>query len=204
VAQSGVQAYSADPQMRRLDPAFAGAGRYKERHRKEQRLRTQHVEPKWFTPTDFLYDAEKQTCICPAGEHLYRNGVDVISGGYRGTHFRAPKRACRPCTLRAQCLRHPERTVQRQVMFFHGRVAGTQRPRTGPRPLIAAMQRKIDSARGRAIYARRIATVEPVFANIQNKGMRRFTLRGQRTVSAQWRLFTLVHNIEKIAHARAA
>ena len=39
------------------------------------------------------------------------------------------------------------------------------------------------------------------FANIQNKGMRRFTLRGQRKVSAQWKLFTMVHNIEKVAGA---
>ena len=37
------------------------------------------------------------------------------------------------------------------------------------------------------------------FANIQNKGMRRFTLRGQKKVSAQWKLFTMVHNIEKVA-----
>jgi hypothetical protein len=46
-------------------------------------------------------------------------------------------------------------------------------------------------------------TVEPVFANLQNKGMRRFTLRGRRKVNAQWQLFTIVHNIEKIAHRAA-
>jgi hypothetical protein len=56
----------------------------------------------------------------------------------------------------------------------------------------------------RRIYSRRIATVEPVFGNIQNKGMRRFTLHGRRKVSTQWKLFTLVHNIEKVAHAAAA
>ena len=44
-----------------------------------------------------------------------------------------------------------------------------------------------------------MGTVEPVFANIQNKWMRRFTLRGQRKVSAQWKLFAMVHNIEKVA-----
>jgi hypothetical protein len=43
-------------------------------------------------------------------------------------------------------------------------------------------------------------TVEPVSANLQNKGMRRFTLRGKAKVNAQWQLFTIVHNIEKIAH----
>ena len=45
------------------------------------------------------------------------------------------------------------------------------------------------------------APAPPVFANIQNKGMRRFTLRGQKKVSAQWKLFTMVHNIEKVAGA---
>jgi hypothetical protein len=44
-----------------------------------------------------------------------------------------------------------------------------------------------------------MGTVEPVFGNLQNKGMRRFTLRGRTKVNAQWQLFTMVHNIEKIA-----
>jgi hypothetical protein len=34
--------------------------------------------------------------------------------------------------------------------------------------------------------------------------MRRFTLRGRKKVDAQWQLFTMVHNIEKIAHFRKA
>lgn len=58
----------------------------------------------------------------------------------------------------------------------------------------------IDSARGRTLYGRRIATVEPVFANLRhNKRLNRFTLRG-RIKSTQWQLYCLVHNIEKIAH----
>ncbi len=202
--QSGVDAYVADPGMRRRDPAFAHAGRYKQRHRTERRRRHVPTPVPWFTPADFVYDAERQTCICPAGQPLYRSGVEGVSGGYRGAHFKAPKRACRPCPLRPQCLRHPERTVQRQVTFFSGRVAGTRRPPPLRSPAIEAMRHKIDSPLGRRIYGRRIATVEPVFANIQNKGLRRFTLRGRRKVSTQWQLFTLVHNIEKIAHAKAA
>ena len=46
--------------------------------------------------------------------------------------------------------------------------------------------------------------MEPVFGNIQNKGMRRFTLRGHKKVDTQWKLFTLVHNIEKIGNYAAA
>ena len=63
------------------------------------------------------------------------------------------------------------------------------------------MRRAIDSPRGRRLYSQRIATVEPVFANIRHhKGTSRFTLRGRAKVSTQWNLFCLVHNIEKIAH----
>ena len=65
------------------------------------------------------------------------------------------------------------------------------------------MKRKLDSVLGRRIYSRRMATVEPVFGNIQNKGTRRFTLRGRCKVSTQWKLFMLVHDIEKVAHAAA-
>jgi transposase len=203
VERSGVDAYVADREMRRRDPAFAAAGRHKERHRVERRRRSRkagRAQRQWFTPADFVYDASRQTCVCPAGHKLYRSGVDMIAGGYRGAHFKAPKSACGPCELRSRCLRHPERTRQRQVVFYETRVAGRRPEAKAAAKAIEAMKRKIDSPLGRIIYGRRIATVEPVFGNIQNKGMRRFTLRGRAKVSMQWKLFTLVHNIEKVAN----
>jgi IS5 family transposase len=63
------------------------------------------------------------------------------------------------------------------------------------------MAAKIDTQRGRKIYPRRIAIVEPVFANIRTqKRLDRFTLRGKIKVSIQWLLYCMVHNIEKIAN----
>ena len=63
------------------------------------------------------------------------------------------------------------------------------------------MRRRIDSAQGKAQYARRFATVEPVFGNLRyNKKLSRFTLRGRRKVDTQWELYCLVHNIEKLAN----
>lgn len=51
----------------------------------------------------------------------------------------------------------------------------------------------------------RLAAVEPVFANVHyNKGLDRFTLRGRGKVDAQWKLFCLVHNIEKLATLKYA
>ena len=65
----------------------------------------------------------------------------------------------------------------------------------------ALMRDRIDSPDGRAQYAQRFATVEPVFANLRaNKRLDRFTLRGRAKVDTQWKLYCLVHNIEKLAN----
>ena len=63
------------------------------------------------------------------------------------------------------------------------------------------MKKAIDSGEGKARYGQRFATVEPVFGNLRhNKRLDRFTLRGQKKVDTQWKLYSLVHNIEKLAH----
>ena len=62
-------------------------------------------------------------------------------------------------------------------------------------------QRFSNDTEGREEYSRRMGIVEPVFANITvNKGLNYFTMRGKRKVGAQWMLYCMVHNIEKIAH----
>jgi hypothetical protein len=92
-------------------------------------------------------------------------------------------------------LRTPEKTKTRQVAFFQGKAATTPESHTD------RMKKRIDSPVGRVLYGRRFATVEPVFGNLRhNKGLDRFTLRGRAKVDTQWKLFCLVHNIEKLAH----
>jgi len=61
------------------------------------------------------------------------------------------------------------------------------------------MRSKIDSSVGRRQYSKRLGAIEPVFGNITvNEGMNKFTLRGQAKVNAQWQMYCLVHNIEKL------
>jgi Transposase DDE domain len=109
--------------------------------------------------------------------------------------FRGAKRDCVPCSQRNRCLRTPERTQTRQVAFFKGKAATTPASHTDK------MKRRIDSPEGRALYGGRFAIVEPVFGNLRhNKRLARFTLRGRTKVDAQWKLYCLVHNIEKLAH----
>jgi len=77
------------------------------------------------------------------------------------------------------------------VRRFHGRVPGS---------LTEAMKAKIDTPLGRARYGRRLGIVEPVFGNLRaQKRLDRFTLRDHAKVNVQWRLYCLVHNLEKLA-----
>jgi hypothetical protein len=108
---------------------------------------------------------------------------------------RARNAIASPARIVTRCLRTPEKTKTRQVAFFQGKAVSTPESHTD------RMKKRIDSPEGRALYGERFATVEPVFGNLRhNKGLDRFTLRGQAKIDAQWKLFCLVHNIEKLAH----
>jgi len=80
------------------------------------------------------------------------------------------------------------------VAFVQGKVANTQAD------VLEQMRQRIDSDLGKLMITRRFATVEPVFGNLRhNKGLRRFTLRGKAKVDGQFKLYAMVHNIEKLA-----
>jgi hypothetical protein len=199
----GVDALIADNQMRRRDARFATQARHQQTadplHDKSARPSPRG--PAVYQPSDFTYDAVARTCICPAGKSLYRKGATNVTNGFVGAHFRGAKRDCLPCTHRPRCLRTPNTTAVRNVAFFYDRVV----PPLTPETHTARMKRRIDSPEGRALYAQRFGIVEPVFGNLRhNKGLDRFTLRGRVKVDAQWKLFCLVQNIEKLAHLRYA
>lgn len=194
LAADQIPALIADNGMRGRDERFKGRNQYKATPDPLHNKQAQQKPASRYRPSDFNYDPVAGTCICPAGKALYQNGSNCHHKGKVGTKFQGAQRDCIPCTQREQCLRTPDRTPTRQVMFFRGKAA--------PGQLSASerMKQAIDSPRGRALYGRRFATVEPVFANIRyNKGLNRFTLRGQSKVDTQWQLFCLVHNIEKLA-----
>ena len=197
LAARNVTALIADPDMRKRDERFADRAHHTSApdplHDKSGA--TKQALP-LFSPSDFTSDAEARTCVCPAGNSLYRTGASNVTNGYVGEHFRGAKRDCAPCALRAQCLRTPETTAVRTVAFFRGRAHADGETHT------MRMQERLDAPEGRAQYGQRFATVEPVFANIRyNKRLDRFTLRGRTKVNGQWLLFCLVHNIEKLSHA---
>jgi transposase len=65
--------------------------------------------------------------------------------------------------------------------------------------LRAAMKRKLASDEGKARYAKRRETVEPVFGQIkEQQGARRFIRRGMTACKAEWKLLCGTHNLLKL------
>jgi hypothetical protein len=188
---TGMDAYVADTNFRKRDARFKDAEHYKPTRPDEP-----FAKPKRdvkFQPKDFQLAPDHSHAICPAGKRLYRNGRECHIGDFTAMKYRGTLGSCGSCPLRAECLRHPERTKVRQVAIFLGRTPGK------PEKYMTKMKRKLDSELGRHEYARRLGIIEPVFGNIRHtKRLNRFTLRGKRKVNAQWQLYCLVHNIEKI------
>jgi transposase/IS5 family transposase len=190
--ERGIPALIADNGMRQRDQRFADQAKHKAKGEVLYDKRAATKPIKLFKPEDFEFH-DGTTASCPAGKTLTGTGATYGQRGHRFQRYEADAGDCASCALRRQCLRNPKARRGRQVARFERRQAHVDDPS-------ARMRSAIDSPRGRALYSRRIATVEPVFANIRHhKRMSRFTLRGKAKVSTQWQLYCLVHNIEKIA-----
>jgi len=120
-------------------------------------------------------------------------GKQKVQGQWR---LKKPKTAKTGTDL-FKYMRHPASTDHRkgkgrQVSFVVKR-------RKQPPRYTEWMKLKVDSPKGKQVYSHRMSVVEPVFGNIgTNKRLNRFCLRGKQKVQGQWRLYCMVHNIEKI------
>jgi transposase len=196
LAERSINALIADNTMRQRDERFADQAKHTDQrsplHNKSRLPNKSAV----FGSDRFVIAQDQTHAICPSGKKLYRNGKDCKIGSYTAIKFRAPASACKGCALRTQCLRKPDTTPSRQLAVLTRKTDPTHTQR---------MRERIDSQEGRALYDQRFATVEPVFGNVRhNKRLNRFTLRGQKKIDGQWKLFALVHNIEKLANYRKA
>jgi transposase len=185
-----INAYIPDNQFRARDKRYAGQKeKYGKRHQKE----VKGVMPV-IPASEFSFNLKKKTCVCPEGKsmwlkHEYRQGPGRIQ-----LHFEGKLTDCRHCERKHECMRNPSSADTREG---HGR----QVSKTFSIHANATdwMKRRVDSKLGKQIYAHRMSVVEPVFGNIgTNKRLNKFSLRGKSKVQGQWRLFCMVHNIEKI------
>ena len=172
-----IDAYIPDKRFRRRDPNFGG-GRRRARRGVDR-----------FTLKDFQYDGCQDQYICPKGKVLRLKVKAALEQGVIYRRYGTEIEDCQGCELKVRCIR--AKKGQRKTLSID--VGYT------PDNLSRTMAAKIDTEKGRRIYTRRMAIVEPVFANIRtHKSMNRFTLRGKIKVNVQWLFYGMIHNIGKI------
>ena len=182
----GLDAYIPDIQFRKRNERFSGQHRFKDGIHPRQRQASKTAK---FSAAEFSFDESKQTYLCPQGKELICHARSQRNRYRLYDLYHARQEDCGSCPVKSQCLTKPDTPFR----YLSIRVAD-QTPN-----LIDEMKAKIDSPQGKQIYARRLAIVEPVFANIcVQKRLNRFTVRTKSKVDVQWRLFALVHNIGKI------
>lgn len=182
----GLDAYIPDIRFRKRDERFADQDRFKDGVHGRQRSQKKEAP---FSLQDFTPDPTRQVYICPQGKVLSCHARNQHNRHRLYDIYHARPEDCAECPSRARCLSKASSSR---------RYLSVQVDETEPN-ILDKMKAKIDSPEGKKIYARRLAIVEPVFANIcVHKRMNRYTLRSKAKVDVQWRLYALVHNIAKI------
>jgi len=139
-----------------------------------------------FDRSAFVYDSAADCYYCPMGRVLsYRNTqTKPRSTGpvaYREYHCRE----CEGCTVRDRCV--SGQATHRRVM------------RDEHEPLREAMDARLSSAAGRAIYRRRSWIAETPFATLKELlGLRQFLHRGLRKVRTEWLWSCTAGNLSKL------
>lgn len=188
---SNINAYVPDSKFRERDPHFVGQKKkYGKRHQQERKTKVDIYDI-----SNFIFDAETKTCVCPAKKELTLKKEGIDKRGNEKVFFQAKALDCRHCPLIKKCMRNPESASKPKT--GHGRQVSFKLNESGQ--YLEWMKGRVDTEEGRRLYSHRMSVIEPVFANIcYQKGLSRFSLRGKKKVDAQWKMFCTVHNIGKI------
>jgi len=116
--------------------------------------------------------------VCPAGR--------IMRGPTKagGTGLRYFGVGCTECPLRSRCT-----TAKQRALVLH--------------PALDRAREKVQAPEGRARYRKRIATIEPVFSNIESvMKFRRSNTRHPAAVVAEIQLKALAHNVSRLISGR--
>lgn len=186
-----INAYIPDNQFRSRDPKFNNQKTKHGKRNQDNKIKSKFV----IESSSFKYDPTSKTCRCPEGHlmTLKKQGKNQI--GIEKIFFHCKPSICKVCSRINTCMRNPASAHKvngsgRQVSFIN-------KAKREPK-FTDWMKTRVDSDKGKEIYGHRMSVIEPVFGNLSNKGLTRFSLRGKEKVQCQLKLFCLIHNIEKL------
>lgn len=142
--------------------------------------------PAKFERSDFEYDSESDSYLCPAGETLEFSQTKRKKQACGVNVVRVYKRVgCEVCRFASRCLKRNLR--------------GRSVERPAREDLVVAMSERLGSARGKTAYAKRKESVEPVFGVMKSvMRFREFLLRGLQKTRGEWSLACGAFNMRKI------
>lgn len=114
---------------------------------------------------------------------LWQKKLEVKSRNEDSIVFRFDENFCKSCPFQATCKMYGLKSCQIPA----GR-SGTY---------LKSYLKRARTLKFEEIYRRRKAIVEPVFANIKNKGHKLYR-RGKASIAMWWKMVCMAHNIEKI------
>ncbi|WP_268626269.1 transposase, partial [Paenibacillus alvei] len=137
---------------------------------------------------NWKYDTQADLWTCPGGQslHFHRESKQKTESGYEILlrHYRSQD--CMSCPLKAAC---SKATGNREIRVSMQYLRYKQ-----------CVQEKLRSEEGYALSVRRMIEPESVFGQLKNnRGFRRFLLRGLSKVSLEVGWLSLAHNLLKWA-----
>src|SRR5918993_1841557 len=201
-----------------------GAGRAQwlaEAKRRLERQRAQEARPIPASRRQRLRESKRRLdeeleseCRANAAYEAYRARGLMRNGRRLGAHS-PPKPYTPPATPQGKInTTDPDsrnvKTPRGWVQGYNAQAAPNARKRKGTRPgwdggLYAFMRRVLATPAGAALYRKRSAMIEPVFADTKfNRKIDRFQRRGRAACRSEWRLITATHNLLKLWRANPA
>ncbi|ADM70561.1 hypothetical protein GMA19_02757 [Paenibacillus polymyxa E681] len=137
---------------------------------------------------NWTYEEAEDTWTCPAGQalHFRRESKETLTSGYeiRKRHYRS--NSCEGCPLKERCTKA---AGNREVVVSLERLRYQNQARE-----------RLRSEEGYALAVRRMTEPESVFGQLKNnRGFRRFLLRGMEKVTLEVGWLSLAHNVLKQA-----
>ncbi|MDR3122220.1 MAG: transposase [Treponema sp.] len=126
---------------------------------------------------------------CPAKKELaYKGHVQLNRNS--GEKYQAKSGDCKDCALQRQCIAGRGGKSPKRTLFIADK--------SQKENLCDRMRKKIDGAKHRVLYGRRMQIIEPCFSDMSYcKGMNRFSVRTKIKADIQWLLYCIAHNIGK-------
>jgi hypothetical protein len=144
-----------------------------------------------FASDQLHYNADEDYVVCPMGQHMNNIGTYIrkTSNGFEQTITKYEATNCNGCPLRTVC----HKSSRNRIVEINHNL----------RRLKKEAGDRLRSDEGIEKRKKRCADVEPVFANWkQNKGFRRFHLRGKEKVSTEIGLLATAHNLQKMIKSK--